>query len=122
MRFIEFLTEAGFALKTYRKRLVPPAVERWLQQSPYRAIGWHKGQIDVTLDQEFTTRVAEEKIRKQLNQLAGEEHEAWVFRFAMGDDVPDAVIIGHITSMTPEVLKFLETIEGESPYSDYEDL
>lgn len=122
MRFIEFLTEAGFALKTYRKRLVPPVVERWIQQSPYRANGWHKGQIDVTLDQEFTTRAAEDKIRKQLNQLAGEEHKNWEFRFAMGDDVPDAVMINTITSMTPEILKFLETIEGESPYSDYEDL
>ena len=40
----------------------------------------------------------------------------------MGDDVPDAVMINTITSMTPEILKFLETIEGESPYSDYEDL
>ena len=116
MRFVEFLTE-GFARKTYRERLVPTPVERWIEQSPYRAVGWHKGEIDVTLSQ-VAADEQEEKIRKRLNELAGEEHDDWRFRYAHGDDVPDAVMILNVTAMTPEVLKFLATIEGPSPYGE----
>ncbi len=119
MRFVEFLTE-GLAKKTYRKDRLPLHIERWVEQSPHRTVGWNKNEIDVTLSLAAADE-QEEKIQKHLNQLAGKEKVDWKFRYVDGDDVPDAVIIKTISAMNFRVLKFLETVEGPSPYDEDEE-